>query len=174
MPKTDVDINTGGTTGAKAPTGSMLLWTTDTAPSGWLLCYGQAISRTTYVTLFGVIGTTYGIGDGSTTFNLPDMRGRVPLGQDDMGGTSADRVTDSDADALGGADGAETHTLVEGETPAHTHDGALGSTLLHTPYTHFAGAKNSIGVSIATSSFGGDGAHNNLQPFLTLNYMIKT
>ena len=89
------------------PTGVVQIWTTDTAPDGWLLCYGQAVSRTTYAGLYNVIGTTYGAGDASTTFNVPDMRGRFPLGQDDMGGTSANRVVDTDADALAGADGDE-------------------------------------------------------------------
>lgn len=59
------------------------------APSGWLLCFGQAVSRSTYAALFAAIGTLYGAGDGSTTFNLPDCRGRSPFGKDDMGGTAA-------------------------------------------------------------------------------------
>ena len=61
------------------------------APEGWLLCNGAEINRTTYATLFGVISTTYGVGNGNTTFHLPDLRGRFPLGLDNMGGTSADR-----------------------------------------------------------------------------------
>lgn len=60
-----------------------------TAPAGWLLCYGQAVSRTTYAALFAAIGTLYGSGDGSTTFNVPDPRGRAIVGKDDMGGTAA-------------------------------------------------------------------------------------
>ena len=62
-------------------------------PSQWYLCYGQAVSRTTYASLFAVIGTTYGAGDHSTTFNLPDCRGRVGVGKDDMGGSAANRIT---------------------------------------------------------------------------------
>lgn len=62
------------------------------APDGWILCYGQAVSRTTYAPLFTAIGTAYGAGDGSTTFNLPDMRGRVAAGKDDMGGAAASRL----------------------------------------------------------------------------------
>jgi phage-related tail fiber protein len=75
------------------PTGAMLLWTTNTAPSGFLLCSGQAVNRTTYAVLFAVIGETFGAGDASTTFNVPDMRGRFPLGKDNMGGSSANRCT---------------------------------------------------------------------------------
>ncbi len=61
-------------------------------PTGWLLCFGQAVSRTTYAALFNAIGTTYGAGDGSTTFNVPDLRGRVPAGKDNMGGTAGNRL----------------------------------------------------------------------------------
>lgn len=68
-----------------APSGVVLPFAGSTAPSGWLLCFGQAVSRTTYASLFAAIGTAFGVGDGSTTFNLPDMRGRVPGGKDDMG-----------------------------------------------------------------------------------------
>lgn len=73
--------------------GSMVSYAGSTAPNGWLLCYGQAVSRTTYALLFAIIGIAYGSGDGTTTFNLPDKRGRVSIGADNMGGTSADRVT---------------------------------------------------------------------------------
>lgn len=90
------------------------------APAGWLLCYGQAVSRATYADLFTAIGTTYGVGDGSTTFNLPDMRGRTPLGKDNMGGVSADVVTDANADTLGGAVGSKTKNI------QHTHTGSGG------------------------------------------------
>lgn len=74
------------------PAGIFVPFAGSTAPTGWLLCYGQAISRTTYSTLFAAIGTQYGAGDGSTTFNVPDMRGRVPAGADNMGGTAANNL----------------------------------------------------------------------------------
>ena len=73
--------NRDGGTGSGAITGEGKLWFTATAPTGWLLCDGSAVSRTTYADLFAVIGQTYGAGDG-TTFNLPDFRGRVPAGPD--------------------------------------------------------------------------------------------
>jgi len=72
------------------PAGAVMPFAGATEPAGWLLCYGQAVSRTTYSSLFAAVGTLYGVGDGSTTFNLPDLRGRVVAGQDDMGGTSVD------------------------------------------------------------------------------------
>lgn len=86
-------IDSGFLTGVSAPAGTLVPFAAATAPTGWLLCYGQAVSRATYAALFAVVGTTYGTGDGSTTFNLPDMRGRVPGGKDDMGGTAAGRLT---------------------------------------------------------------------------------
>jgi microcystin-dependent protein len=107
------------------PTGAVLDFAGSTAPGGFLLCYGQAISRTDFANLFSVIGTTYGSGDGSTTFNLPDFRGRVVAGKDDMGGSSANRLTDADdgldGDALGATGGGETQTLVEANVPPHEH-----------------------------------------------------
>lgn len=85
---TTVDPSIGGT-----PPGAMMAYAGATAPAGWLLCYGQAVSRTTYSALFAVIGTAYGAGDGSSTFSLPDLRGRVPAGRDNMGGSAASRLT---------------------------------------------------------------------------------
>lgn len=98
-----------------------------TAPPGSLFCYGQAISRTTYAELFAAISTTHGVGDGSTTFNLPDRRGRVDAGQDDMGGSSANRLTSPlNGDTLGAVGGEESHALSTAELAAHTHsDGSL-------------------------------------------------
>lgn len=97
-----------------------------TAPALCVLCYGQAISRTTYAALYTVIGTTYGSGDGSTTFNVPDLRGRVVAGKDDMGGSSANRLTDQsgglDGDVLGDTGGSETHALTEAELAQHDHN----------------------------------------------------
>ena len=114
------------------PVGSILDYAGSTAPVGWLLCYGQAINRTTYARLFAVIGTTYGSGDGSTTFNLPDLRGRVIPGKDDMGGTAASRITTAgcgiDGTVLGAAGGLQTNTLVTANLPPYTPSGAVHGT----------------------------------------------
>lgn len=76
------------------PKGTMWNYAGDTAPTGWLFCDGSAISRTTYADLFAVIGTTYGVGDGSTTFNLPDSRGRALIGVGTGSGLTARSLAD--------------------------------------------------------------------------------
>ena len=88
--------------GMLVPIGAILAYSGASAPTGWVLCDGAAISRTTYATLFANIGTNFGAGDGSTTFNVPDLRGRVLVGKDDMGGVAASRVT-SGSEGLDGA-----------------------------------------------------------------------
>ena len=107
-----------------------------TAPAGWLLCFGQAVSRTAYPILFSTLSTTYGVGDGSTTFNIPDMRGRAVAGKDDMGGTAASRLTAtvlSAANTLGATGGAQTHTLTGAQSgvPAHGHGASSNTTGSH-------------------------------------------
>lgn len=177
LPAVDGSQLTGISAGFSMPSGAVMPYAGSTEPSGWLFAFGQSVSRTTYAALFAVIGTTYGAGDGSTTFNLPDLRGRVVAGQDDMGGTSANRLTGQsggvDGDILGGTGGAETHTLTEAQLPAHSHSfnarsGSGGS----------AAVSYSTGLStlqqITTTSAGSDQAHNNVQPTLILNYIIKT
>lgn len=181
------------------PSGSVTAYAGSSAPSGWLLCYGQAVSRSTYSDLFSAIGTTYGVGDGATTFNLPDARGRAIAGQDDMGGTSADRLTGLsggvDGDVLGGTGGSETHTLTEAELASHRHLLAYGVTQTDSvPYpTPTSSNQMAQGVGgsshvseyslypvndepnvLRSSATGSGSAHNNVQPTLILNYIIKT
>lgn len=120
-----------------SPIGAVLDYAGTAAPSGWLLCYGQAVSRTTYALLFAALGTTHGIGDGSTTFNVPDLRGRVVAGQDDMGGASANRLTSPiNGDTLGAAGGSESHTLIQAELPSHTHGAGSLSAASGGAHTH--------------------------------------
>ncbi len=112
--------------------GEIRIWANNSLPPGFLWCDGSAVSRTVdYADLFATIGTTFGVGDGSTTFNLPDLRGRVPVGQDDMnntvgtGGGAISRVTTAgsgiDGATLGATGGAQNHTLITAELPVHNH-----------------------------------------------------
>ena len=170
--------STTQTTAVTAPAASMMVFAGASAPTGWLLCFGQAISRATYATLFAAISTTYGIGDGTTTFNLPDMRGRVAAGADNMGGSAAGRLTSTtmspDGNTLSATGGTQTHTLITAEMPSHTH--ALSDSY---PGVNTGGSwqqnGGAYGGSIGTiGSTGGGGAHLNVQPTLVLNYIIKT
>jgi len=161
-------------------TGTVLPFAGSTAPEGWLLCFGQAVSRTTYANLFAVIGTTFGTGDGSTTFNLPDIRGRVAAGKDDMGGTAASRLTNSgtgnpglNGASLGAAGGVDRHQLTEAQMPAHVHNTNVSQGVASGSIAAFTGGQfNTAGFN--TSSTGGGQAHPNVQPTIILNQIIKT
>ena len=162
------------------PIGEIKMWPTTTAPSKFLLCAGQAVSRTGYSALFAVLGTQFGAGDGTTTFNVPDLRGRFPLGLDNMGGTSANRVTDAAADTMGGSGGAETVTLTAAQLPAHNHDlyreqgssgGALaGGVSINTAANRTVAPAWTSGY--AQSPAGGGTAHPNIPPYLAINFII--
>ena len=181
------------------PTGVALPYAGTAAPAGWLLCDGAAVSRISYGRLFGIIGTAFGAGDGSTTFNLPDLRGRYPLGKDNMGGVSANRVTATEADNLGQGAGAEAIALAEVNLPSHVHGiGTLtvGSESNHThsynapgPTAVQTGAGSTGGGAASTTGTGsahihpitgntgatGSGtAHANVPPYQTFNYIIRT
>lgn len=195
-----------------SPVGSIHQYSGSQAPQGYLLCQGQAVSRTVYAALFNVLGTTYGTGDGSTTFNVPNLLGRVPVGKADSG-------TFTNLNATGGV---ESHTLSIPEMPSHTHiqnqhnhtqnshnhsqnshsHGIRGGYMAPTAQSGFTNTtaaaggnygfvyNNPAGTSDATATnqattatnqattatnqnTGGGGAHNNLQPYNTVNYIIK-
>jgi microcystin-dependent protein len=148
------------------PPGLLFDWTTDTVPTGYLAADGSAVGRETYAELFAAVGTAYGIGDGSTTFNLPDARGRVTAGYD---------ASQAEFDALGETGGEKTHTLTVTEMPAHSHNGygSLNTSggSVHTNYTG-TGPGNWDGY-LAVYNTGGGGAHNNLQPYIVTKKIIK-
>lgn len=164
------------------PAGAIIQWGGSTAPVNWLLCDGSAVSRTTYASLFAAVGTSYGAGDGTTTFNLPDLRGRVPVGKN--GGSFG---------TLGATGGAETHTLTVAQLPAVTgdfrlHGGENGSAIwqpngvfsssdirsgeYRTSSASQPGA-SSVGPILRFNNGGQGQAHNNLQPYQVVNYIIK-
>lgn len=174
----EINVLTGGI--STPPTAAIHMYGGTSAPTGWLLCNGAAVSRSTYSALFAIVGTTYGAGDGSSTFNLPDLRDRFPVGS----GTTY---------SAGSVGGAATHTLTEAEMPAHTHT----ATSTDSGHTHnFAvGANADLDNDVGTSSgsgstdttasgtanitttiasTGGGGAHNNLPPYIGLAFIIKT
>lgn len=195
-----------------SPTASITAYAGNTAPNGWLLCQGQAVSRTMYAKLFAIIGTMYGVGDSSTTFNIPDLRSRTIVGLDN---------NDTDFASSGKAGGEKNHTLTVPELAAHGHTGTgwTDSQGLHEhrPQKIYSGNKDqkqqppweyfqplinafngyvggdyyswgrdnngtyrlpvdgqhthNVGINVANT--GGNQPHNNMQPYMVCNYIIK-
>jgi len=164
---------------AAIPAGVIWPYAGSAAPSGWLLADGSAVSRTTYASLFAAISTTYGVGDGSTTFNLPDCKGRTIAGKE----AAATRLTAAgggvDGATLGAAGGGETHTLTSAQIPAHAHpiNGGNSYFLMRTTggsvgLTTGTGLADT--VSNTSNNTGGGSGHPNVQPTIVLNYIVKT
>lgn len=235
------------------PTGAIFPYGGSSAPSNFLLCNGSAVSRSTYATLFGIVSTTYGVGDGSTTFNLPNLINRVPIGagtgtvvatfasrasnvitvtglsnaanneyqtgqavlysapgvamtglthnttyyiirtgnltfslattlanalagtaialSSDGTGTQTFTLTFT-ARTLGNSGGEENHSLVAAENGPHTHSATTYTTI--STADGFRGADGGSTGTATTTSSGSGTAHNNFQPFIVLNYIIKT
>jgi len=179
------------------PVGGLLPYVGASAPnSSFALPFGQAISRTTYATLFALVGTTFGGGDGSTTFNLPDLRGRAVFGLDNMGGSAASRITvaggNYDGTSLGNTGGAQNHTLTTGEVPtgivtlnfsdpghSHTLQGnqnAAGTNLINTT-SSLAGtittSTNTTGITASLTDHAGGGAHTSMPPAMVLPFILR-
>ena len=152
------------------PVGAMLDYAgAGIVPSGYLLCDGSPVSRTTYADLFTAIGTTWGVGDGSTTFDLPDSRRRVAVGS---GGTGTGTL----GNAVGDMGGAETQTLTVAEMPAHSHSWDYSSTAFNHPTSDGnigTGSQLRIAFNNSTNTTGGNSPHNNLQPSYIIQKIIK-
>ena len=185
------------------PVGTILMWAgaSDAVPSGYLLCDGAAVSRTEYAALFSTLGTAFGVGDGSTTFSLPDLRARFVFGA-------------NSTYTRGETGGEVNHTLTASEMPVHSHSCSDGGSHTHTmesggEHTHSSGASGTISVSkgdgtsgastvgkggtadtgsaglhtheLGTASdhthsignVGGGNAHNNMPPYIALAYIIR-
>lgn len=182
---TSTNVFTPANTPSGVPAGAMFGYAGSAAPSGYLLCYGQAVSRTTYADLFAAISTTYGAGDGSTTFNLPDRRGRIDVGKDNMGGSAANRVTNGASGitgiTLGATGGAETVTLAANNVP-DIGDFATGADPLGAGADLVDAVAGGGGGTISktpTLQLGQAGqtspaAVNKMPPSIVVNVIIKT
>jgi microcystin-dependent protein len=164
---------------SSVPTATINMWPTATAPTGYLLCAGSAVSRTTYAALFAVIGTTFGVGDGTTTFNVPNYTNRMPYG-------TTIGATGGTADAIVVS---HTHTATSTVTdPTHNHTispfssspggggGTPGGDWKHDLGGTVTTSSSSTGITVATSnaSTGSSGTNQNLPPYLGINFIIKT
>lgn len=192
------------------PVGTVMPYAGIVEPPGWIFARGQALNATAspvYAKLFNTIGTVYG-GSGITNFSVPDLRGRVVVGRDNMGGTTAGRITNTGSSivgtTLGASGGSENHTLSVTQIPAHGHSvsgstgggsnvsgllveteapGSAGGWSGHTPSrtntlsggsrNDYPGQAHTHSVSGTAADTGGGLAHNNTQPSLILNYIIK-
>lgn len=171
------------------PTGTIWTWAGLSSPSSaWLVCDGSAVSRASYAALFAVCGTNYGAGDGVSTFNLPNLAGKVPVGLLTGDGTFG---------VLGNTGGEKTHQLSQSEMPSHGHGvndpghahgftrdiivtsasgnsrAAASTGLQQFAWSQMSGTAGA-GTGIWLNNTGGDQAHNNLQPFTVTNFIIKT
>ena len=155
----DTDIPNKAYVDNRVPTGTILEYAGFSAPNGFLLCLGQSVLRSTFADLFAIIGTTYGHVDG-THFNIPNKQGKVSVG------------ANLTSYQLGTTGGEATHTLTLIEMPPHAHS------YFHVQYNAGSGGSSPLcstqGYADITSSEGSGGAHNNMQPFIAMNFMIKT
>jgi len=156
------------------PIGSIVQFGGSTAPTNWLLCNGQKITVADYPDLYEVIGNSYVSGSfiPGQEFYLPDFRGRVPVGF---------KTSDTEFGALGDKGGEKTHTLTTNEMPSHSHTPTINGVAVYSGATGGSGAnnvnndsgRNTGGIQWLMTSTGGGQAHNNLSPYLVVNYIIR-
>lgn len=172
-------------------TGIIVPWSNASVPSGFLECNGAAVSRTTYSALFAVVSTTYGAGDGSTTFNVPDLTDRVAIGKSPTYALASTGGANAVAAAGNIAGSVDATALTAPVLAAHSHpSGSVpnsgGSMNTSNPEQSTVGSADAMG-SVSLNTAGGDGTHTHplaanfvggsdsvLQPYLTVMYIIKT
>jgi len=191
---TKYDFDGANLTGIEGiPTATIVPWSSASVPSGFLECDGSAVSRTTYATLFGIVGTTYGAGDGSTTFNVPDLADNVPVGKSNNKALASTGGANTVA-ATGNVGGSTANaTLSTAQLASHTHNpsaAAVGGTQ-NSPGTRYGQTQtprnNNATASLPLNSAGSGSGHSHnmsatfsgdstsvLQPYLALIYIIKT
>lgn len=190
-----------GGTGQLMPVGATCVWWNNTLPTGYIWCNGVDASRTTYPTLFALFGTTYGVGDSSTTFGIPNLSETVPVGRSTMGGSAARGTGASYAlTTLNAKVGEQTHTLVLSEAPSHTHTAVVTDNHTHAIHGETSIAAFATGtllaqlgslwssarsvlfgttdtktgdITVANNSQGGDAAHNIMQASTVCNWIIR-
>ncbi len=136
------------------PVGSVSIYSGSTSPSGWLLCDGSAISRSTYSRLFAIVGTTYGTGNGTTTFNLPNLQERLPLGKGgstNLGNTGGSNTVTLSVDQLP----SHTHTGTTATNGSHTHSGSTSTDGLHSHSSNANGGSTGLAFSNGTFTASG-------------------
>jgi microcystin-dependent protein len=180
---TKYDFSGANLTGVEGiPTATIVEWSSASIPSGFLECTGAAVSRSTYAALFAIVGTTYGAGDGSSTFNLPDIQDKVVLGKSNNKalGSTGGAATTTNTGNIGGS--TANATLSTAQLPSHSHTGLVPSGTFASP------AGGSLGRTSGNSgSTGGGGGHSHnmsatfsgdatsvVQPYLAVIYIIKT
>ena len=190
---TKYDFSGANLTGIEGiPTATIVPWSDSSVPSGFLECNGAAVSRSTYSALFAIIGTTYGSGDGSTTFNVPDLQDNVPVGKSNnkalasTGGANTVSVTPS-----GNVAGSTANaSLSTSQLASHSHNAFRGGSSPSAPFGNFFPNNyfsNTSGSSVGNTGSGSGHSHNMsanfsgdtanpsvLQPYLTIIYIIKT
>ena len=180
---TKYDFDGAAITGIQGlSTGTIIPWSTGTAPSGYLPCDGAAVSRSTYSALFAVIGTTYGVGDGSSTFNVPDSQDKniKSVSNNENVGTTGGANT-----ATANSGNLANHTLNTAELGSHNHTkSGIGDNADYNLSVSNGNRSTRQGPNLNSTNTGGGGAHSHslnagdavstLQPYIALNYIIKT
>jgi microcystin-dependent protein len=181
---TKYDFSGANLTGIEGiPTGTIVPWSTASVPTGFLECNGQAVSRSTYSALFAIVSTNYGVGDGASTFNVPDLQDNVAVSKSNnkaMYSTGGANTVQSTGN-VGGSTG--SHTLTSSEIPSHSHPGGASPAQQQNVGPPFQGGANAG----TTGNTGGGSGHSHnmsatftgdstsvIQPYLTVMYVIKT